>query len=240
MSSRSAAIAARFDARACDYERHAGLQRAVAERLATLLPDLQKPRVLEVGCGTGLFSRHLLARYEGGTFLFSDLAPAMLDECRRNLGDASSGVSFETALPDGPRTYATFDLVALSMSLHWFPDPGATLASLRRRIAPGGKIVYATLGPESFAEWRAVLAKQGLRSGLVSLPEVPGVVAEDRLTPDTSTLGFLRRMKSVGGITPREAYRPHSAGALRRAIRAADARFGGKITWHIVYGVLEV
>jgi malonyl-CoA O-methyltransferase len=240
VSSRSAAIAARFDARASEYERYAGLQRAVAERLATLLPDFQKPRVLEVGCGTGLFSRHLLARYENGTFLFSDLAPAMLDECRRNLGDASSGVSFETALPEGPRTYATFDLIALSMSLHWFPDPEATLASLRRRLAPGGKIVYATLGPESFTEWRAVLAKQGLRSGLVSLPEIPGVVEEERLTPDTSALGFLRRMKSVGGITPREAYRPLTAGALRRAIRTADARFGGKITWHIVYGVLEV
>lgn len=239
MGSRSAAIAARFDARASDYERHAGLQRAVAERLAGLLPDLQQPRVLEVGCGTGLFSRHLLARYEEGTFLFSDLAPAMVAECRRNLGDPSSGVSYETALPDGPRTYATFDLIALSMSLHWFPDPHATLASLRRRIAPGGKIVYATLGPESFVEWRAVLAKQGLRSGLVALPELPGIVAEERLTPDTSTLGFLRRMKSVGGITPREAYRPLSAGALRRAMRAADARFGGKITWHIVYGVLD-
>ena len=74
---------------------------------------------------------------------------------------------------------------------------------------------------------------------LVALPELPGIVAEERLTPDTSTLGFLRRMKSVGGITPREAYRPLSAGALRRAMRAADARFGGKITWHIVYGVLD-
>jgi malonyl-CoA O-methyltransferase len=239
VGSRSTAIAARFDARASDYERHAGLQRALAERLAGLLPDLKKPRVLEIGCGTGLFSRHLLARYQDGTFLFSDLAPAMVAECRRNLGDPSNGVAYETALPDGPRTYATFDLIALSMSLHWFPDPHATLASLRRRIAPGGKIVYATLGPESFVEWRAVLAKQGLRSGLVALPELPGIVAEERLTPDTSTLGFLRRMKSVGGITPREAYRPLSAGALRRAMRAADARFGGKITWHIVYGVLD-
>ena len=57
--------------------------------------------------------------------------------------------------------------------------------------------------------------------------------------PDTDTLSFLRRMKAVGGLTPREGYAPLSAGALRRAIRATDAKFGGRITWHIVYGALN-
>ncbi len=45
-------------------------------------------------------------------------------------------------------------------------------------------------------------------------------------------------MKAVGGLTPREGYAPLSPGALRRAIRAADATHGGRITWHIVYGRL--
>jgi len=42
----------------------------------------------------------------------------------------------------------------------------------------------------------------------------------------------------VGGLTPREGYASLAAGALRRAIRAADLKFGGGITWHIVYGRL--
>ena len=46
-------------------------------------------------------------------------------------------------------------------------------------------------------------------------------------------------MKAVGGLTPREGYTPLSPGALRRAIHATDARFGGRITWHIVYGALR-
>jgi malonyl-CoA O-methyltransferase len=49
----------------------------------------------------------------------------------------------------------------------------------------------------------------------------------------------LRRMKGVGGLTPREGYAPLSPAALRRAVRTADARFGGRVTWHIVYGRLE-
>ncbi len=55
---------------------------------------------------------------------------------------------------------------------------------------------------------------------------------------DGGALSFLRAMKSVGGVTPRPGYRPLAPGALRRAIRALDARHGGRVTWHIVYGGL--
>ena len=74
------------------------------------------------------------------------------------------------------------------------------------------------------------------RVGLLGIPELPGIVDEERIVADDDTLGFLRRMKAVGGLTPREGYASLSAGALRRAIRAADAKHGGRITWHIVYG----
>ena len=59
LSHRSAAIAARFGAKADVYEDHAGLQAAIAARLAKHLPDVDAPKVLELGCGTGLLSRHL-------------------------------------------------------------------------------------------------------------------------------------------------------------------------------------
>jgi malonyl-CoA O-methyltransferase len=99
-------------------------------------------------------------------------------------------------------------------------------------------LLYATLGPESFAEWRAVLARESLPSGLAEIAPLPGVVEEERLMPDTDALSFLRRMKAVGGLTPKEGYAPLSPGELRRAIHAADTSFGGRITWHIVYGRL--
>jgi malonyl-CoA O-methyltransferase len=99
LSRRSVEIAASFGAHAKSYERHAGLQRAVADRLARLLPERKQPNVLELGCGTGLFSRHLLARYPEGRFVLTDAAPAMIAECRRNLAAA---VEHDIALASGP------------------------------------------------------------------------------------------------------------------------------------------
>jgi malonyl-CoA O-methyltransferase len=132
--------------------------------------------------------------------------------------------------------HAGLDLIVSSMTLHWLADPVASLKRLKQFLAPGGLLLYATLGPDSFAEWRAVLAGEALPSGLADISQLPGVVEEERLVPDGDTLSFLRRMKAVGGLTPREGYAPLSPGALRRAIHATDARFGGRITWHIVYG----
>ena len=240
LSRHSAAIAASFGARAAAYEQHAGLQRSVADRLAGLLPELNAPRVLELGCGTGLFSRHLLARYPDGRFVLSDLSAAMLSECRRNIAVTANGhVNFEVMDAGRAGARGPFDLIAMSMALHWFANPLAALADLRRSLAPDGTLIYATLGPDSFAEWRDVLQAEKLGSGLAEIVGLPGIVDEERVAPDESALGFLRRMKSVGGLTPREGYARLTPGALRRAIRAADARHGGRITWHIVYGRLE-
>jgi malonyl-CoA O-methyltransferase len=238
LSNRSAAIAQSFGARAASYEENADLQRAVAERLACLLPPLEAPRVLELGCGTGLFSRHLLARYPDGTFVFTDLAPSMLEQCRLNVNGLGKRVGFEVMDAARPTAEGPFDLIAMSMTLHWLADPEAALATLRKSLAPKGVLVFATLGRESFPEWLGALREKGLPIGLLDIPELPGIVDEERLIVDADTLGFLRRMKAIGGLTPREGYAPLAAGALRRAIRVADKRNGGRITWHIVYGRL--
>jgi len=195
--------------------------------------------VLELGCGTGLFSRHLIERYPSGTFLLTDASPAMLAECRRNLAGAETGhIGFAIMDAGRPGALGRFDLIATSMTLHWLPEQRASLERLRNLLAPSGVLLYAALGPESFAEWRGVVSRLGLPNGTPNIESLLGVVHEERLAPDATALAFLRRIKSVGGLIPRDGYRPLPPGALRRAIRAAD-RLGRPITWHIVYGRLR-
>jgi malonyl-CoA O-methyltransferase len=239
LSNRSAAVAQSFGARAATYDEHADLQRGVAERLARLLPALTSPRVLELGCGTGLFSRHLLACYPDGTFLLTDLAPSMVERCRRNLEvERKQRVSFDIMDAARPTAEGPFNLIATSMTLHWLADPAAALRTLCKLLAPDGVLLYAGISGKSFPEWREVLEEQALPVGLLEIPELPGIVDEQRIVADTDTLGFLRRMKAIGGLTPREGYAALPPGLLRRAIRSADKRHCGRVTWHIVYGRL--
>jgi malonyl-CoA O-methyltransferase len=171
--------------------------------------------------------------------VFTDLSPAMLEQCRNNLRSGpGKAIKFELHDANIPDLDRRFDLIALSMTLHWLADPLAALARLRASLNEGGALVYATVGGNSFPEWRAALKSEHLQSGLIDIPELPGIVTEEHLVIDADTLAFLRRMQSIGGLTPKEGYKPLPAGALRRAIRRADKAHGGRITWHILYGVL--
>ena len=239
--SRSAQVAARFAARADTYDRHATLQADVADRLAAFLPEGRAPDVLEIGCGTGLLTRKLVAAYRQGRFLVTDLAPEMLAVCRRNVA-ARAGQSIRFALmnAEAPELPDRFDLIATSMALQWMSDPVDALARLRRLLRPGGSLVYATLGPEGFTEWRAALAAEGLADGTVQVPALPGVVHEERMTiAFGSAVSFLNRMKAIGAAEPRAGYRPLTPGALRTALRRLDREHGARVTWHLVYGRLE-
>ncbi|MEG6509215.1 methyltransferase [Methyloligella sp. 2.7D] len=235
-----ARVAASFGRNAHAYETHAELQRMVAAKLAASLPQLEAPKVLELACGTGLFSRYLLAEYPDGDFTFSDLSKGMLAEAKRNIAHIGTAPRrFVEVDANAPGDLERYDLIATSMSLHWLADPAASLQALRAHLKPGGALVYAGLGENCFAEWRAALAAEGLPDGIVPLPPLPGVKDSEALVMEQDGLAFLRRLKAIGGITPAEGYRSLPPGALRRALRRLERSHGGKVTWEIVYGRLS-
>ncbi|MGI9383705.1 MAG: methyltransferase [Methyloligellaceae bacterium] len=239
--SRNAQVAARFAARADTYDRYATIQASVADRLAEFLPELVAPDVLEVGCGTGLLTRKLVSAYPQGRFLVTDLAPEMLAVCRRNVAPRN-GQTVRLALMNAevPDLSDRFGLIATSMTLQWLSDPVDALARLRGHLQPGGSLVFATLGPDGFSEWRAALAAEGLADGTVQMPELPGVFHEERQTiAFDSALSFLNRIKSIGAAEPRAGYHPLSPGALRAALRRLDREHDARVTWHLVYGRLD-
>ena len=67
-----------FSKYARSYDRYAILQRSMAERLASYLPETTPPHIIELGCGTGLFTRHLLTLPIKNLTL-NDISSAMID-----------------------------------------------------------------------------------------------------------------------------------------------------------------
>ena len=236
--SRNHLVAARFARAARTYERHAGLQRDVAAKLAEYLPRLEHPRVLEVGCGTGFLTRHLLQRYVQGDFLITDLAPEMVAQCRARYESRNGrSILFDTMDGEAPGCDGSFDLVALSMTLQWFTDPLAGLRRLTRLLKPGGHLLYAAPGAGSLVEWQTVLEKCGLPRGSVEMPDLPQVVdLEERTVRSANGLAFLQTLKGIGATTPRPGYVPLPPGSLRRALQRFEDDHGACATWRIVYG----
>ncbi|MBC2670378.1 methyltransferase domain-containing protein [Novosphingobium piscinae] len=244
----SARIAAAFAA-ARDYDGHAAVQRRVATGLAVriaALPLPPAPRVLEIGCGTGFLTAALRDQGLGGRWLVTDLAPAMVARCRDRLGDGAGRTFAVLDGEHGPRPAAApFDLICASLAFQWFSALEPAVARLLGWLAPGGHLIFTTLGAGTFSEWRAAHRAEGLAPGTPPFlqPEaLADLLPARQAAPPLVTLelaehadagAFLRGLKAIGAGTPHSDHRPLPPAALRR-VMARFTRDGARATYEVI------
>ncbi|HEU0132901.1 MAG TPA: class I SAM-dependent methyltransferase [Mycobacteriales bacterium] len=122
-----------FDALADSYD---AARPTYPDGLYDALPPLRGARVADVGAGTGISTRGLLAR--GADVVAFDLAPNMLARLRDRGGAGLRGV----AVADGhrlPLPDASVDLVTYAQAFHWM-RPGEAVREARRVLRPGGAL----------------------------------------------------------------------------------------------------
>ncbi len=229
----------RFARHAATYDRHARLQRDIADKLAADLPALDAPNVLEIGCGTGFLTRHLLQRYRRGSVLITDIAPEMVAACRANFA-AAGNARFAVLDGEAPPEDARFDLIVSSMVVQWFDDPARGLERLRSRLAPGGVLLFAASGPDFLVEWSNEMRALDFALDDPPTENLPGLLREERTTVDYgSARALLAELRGTGAARPLGAGKRLTPSRLRQAMEAFDKRHDGVATWHIIYGRLE-
>jgi 2-polyprenyl-3-methyl-5-hydroxy-6-metoxy-1,4-benzoquinol methylase len=204
-------LAARDTEKIWGWDTPAGRLRA--QRRAKLVAEgaQLKPgdRVLEIGCGTGIFTEIFAA--SGATIVAVDLSKDLLDKARaRNLpGDQVVFVEkpFEECDVDGP-----FDAVIGSSVLHHL-EIDASLRRILQLLKPGGFLSFAEpnmLNPQVFMERHL----QFLPIFAYTSPDETAFVR----------WSFARKLRSMGfedvAITPFDWLHPHTPPPLIEAVRA--------------------
>ncbi|HZV01690.1 MAG TPA: methyltransferase domain-containing protein [Planctomycetota bacterium] len=118
----------------------AGQRRALrrAELLLSRAGARKGARILELGCGIGIFTE-LLGRSSEATFVGVDISHDLLRRARERCPKAA----FERgAIEALPHPAATFDAVIGSSVLHHL-ELGPALSEVRRVLKPGGRFVVA-------------------------------------------------------------------------------------------------
>ncbi len=108
-------------------------------------------RVLDLGVGTGVFSRRVLEEYPNSTVVAVDGAASMLELAKTRLGELAQRVEwilcdFQT-MPGCVTAPETFDVVISSYALHHLTaqEKRAVLKSTIEAIKPGGWFLNADL-----------------------------------------------------------------------------------------------
>ena len=167
------ALAQQFSAAAERYDEWATAQAEIAARLMRHIPpELAPSLIVDLGCGTGLLSAHLLERYPAASLVGIDLAGGMVKHCcnsfqAETMGTAASGMKPRVRKPSVRKPRARFlvgdvedramlvpraELVASSCVAQWFADLPATLGMWAQALAAGGTMAFACLLQGSFRE----------------------------------------------------------------------------------------
>jgi ubiquinone/menaquinone biosynthesis C-methylase UbiE len=137
-----------YDVFADEFLTHArdGFYNAHYDRPACLglLGDVAGPTVLDVACGPGLYSEHLVAR--GAKVIGLDQSSRMVELCRQRVPtgvfrvhDLAESIDW---LPDN-----SVDLVLFALALEYVDDRTSALGELRRVLRPDGALVLSRQHP---------------------------------------------------------------------------------------------
>lgn len=250
-------IAIRFGNSAESYHKYAEIQKKVAVGLhASLQPwqdILPSGPILEVGCGTGHFTKLLLKLFPAKEFLITDASLAMLEFCKSELekeGLLRDNIRFElfdvdSDVPDSER----FSMVTGNFVAQWFKDASVGLEKLTHALKPGGLLLTSFPGEQSFPQWYQYCLELGLPHTAHPLPNVERVGVALSLGPQQidyyendlyqefdSAIDFFLHLKKTGN-TYSKLGNHLTAKQFRLLLRHWDSNSIGKIKikWHIAY-----
>ncbi|TQV71864.1 malonyl-ACP O-methyltransferase BioC [Exilibacterium tricleocarpae] len=161
-------VAASFSRAAATYDAAAVLQRQVGERLLQLLQgeghlqaiNRSDATLLDVGCGTGHFTRALAGQVPAARVLGLDIAEGMLAFARRGTPPERGPVHWVGGDAEClPLAAGSIAGIFSSLAIQWCQHPGRLFEQWRRVLKPGGWLAVATLGPATLHELRCAWSR---------------------------------------------------------------------------------
>jgi len=197
-------------------------------------------RILDAGSGPAREARALQDRYRGAQVIALDFSLAMLPR-RRWFSRAPLSVCADFLRI--PLADASVELVWSNLALHWVNDPLAAFREFERVLAPGGLVMFSTLGPDTLQELRVAAGRarvhefvdmHDLGDMLVAAGFATPVMDMERLQIDyRAGSALLDDLRATGQTNARE---DRSRGLAARRLLSEFRTRPLRATYEVVYG----
>jgi trans-aconitate 2-methyltransferase len=118
------------------YNRFAAEREQAFWDLAALLRPVDRPVLVDLGCGDGRLTAALHGRLGAASTLGVDSSPSMLEQAAAHAGAGVSFVEADIARWEG----SGVDVVFSNAALHWVPDHEQVLRRWSAALRPGGQL----------------------------------------------------------------------------------------------------
>ncbi len=148
-----------FSNSAHHYDDVTPIQASMAYELAqsslNYLNHTEIKSIIEIGCGTGNLTRHLVTLFPDATITAIDISQSMIDHAKKKLPQ-SSNINFMNAdaesIAGDNCVLPKSNLIISNAAIQWFSAPLTTIRKYARLLQPGGLLSFSTFGPQTFTE----------------------------------------------------------------------------------------
>lgn len=144
-----------FSKHARDYDQHSEVQNLSASILIKEITSDNFSNILDIGCGTGNYTKLLREKFPKAIIKAVDISEEMIKVAKEKLG--KSGVEFIIADAQSLNLEEKFDLISSNASFQWFQDLKADLLRYKKALKEGGFILFSTFGPKTFFQLHSCL-----------------------------------------------------------------------------------
>lgn len=139
---------------------------ALYERPATLslLPEMSGKKILDAGCGPGIYSERLIKN--GAKVTAIDASPKMIELAKKRLGTSADVRLADMSEPLDFLKSESFDIVLSPLVLDYIEDWRGTFAEFYRLLRPSGHFIFSVHHP--FFEYIYYKVENYFKTELVS------------------------------------------------------------------------
>jgi len=145
-----------FSQCAACYDMYSDIQNKCTLKLIDIIEDKNPCDILEIGCGTGNYTRLLKNRFPDAYITAVDISPGMIEVAKEKFKNGR--VRFYIEDGENLNIDKTFNLITSSSVFQWFDNPKSSFEKYSRMLTKNGTFVFSAFGPDTFKELQNVVS----------------------------------------------------------------------------------
>ena len=236
----------RFEHSFPTYDNHAIVQREMAQKLTDFVFEScgkDYKNVLEIGCGTGFLTRHIVDEFKIKKLLINDISPEIIGYiekiapyCNYLIGDMEN-ITFDSK----------FDIITSNAAFQWAEDLETMINRFYNILKPDGVLAFTTFGERNFEQMTKIANRKLMYksidelSGMFNGFEVKIITEEIEQMEFKTPIDVLRHIKNIGANAIASEF--WTKGGLKDFESKYKESFtvnnGVSLTYHPIYVILK-
>lgn len=202
-----------------NYDECAVVQRYMADKLIEILIKDGKryKEILEIGCGTGEFSKKAVSIFNSSSFDLIDISEEMVEKAKEKL-DNYKNINYICCDGEKYKSDKKYDLIISNAVFQWFNNIKESIEHYFTILNDGGTVVFSIFGDGTYKELKDSILSAGIKyqyiQDFITFNELENIsisltgnfsITEEIYIEKYSNLrDFLRYIKNIGANSANE------------------------------------